>query len=65
MEKIWRGKRHYRHCKTHSLRKGDTYLAAKRSKDHEMVCVGKDLKGHPVPTPLPWAGKFSLDEIVP
>jgi len=24
-----------------------------------MVCVGKDLKAHPVPTPLPWAGTSS------
>jgi len=28
-----------------------------------MVWVGKDLKDHPVPTPLPWQGHLPLDQV--
>jgi len=29
-------------------------------KNHRMVWVRRDLKDHPVPTPLPWAGTSSI-----
>lgn len=40
------------------------FTLLRKSQNRRMAWVGRDMKNHPVPSPLPWAGQLPLDQDV-